>query len=214
MITEFLVGLVGNIVASYIYDSVKGKDSELPPLVLIAQPGTIPSKQGTQTKTVTYDHRALNRERARRLFVLLFFFAATLYILGCAIFIPLFLSQGFSSTSEMFNLGEIKIIGLFTDAEIPFSYVRNFAITATVFLYLPILLVGDRLLVTVKKWYDKFWPVTFLAWIGLRTGTFVFLSLILAGFVTYLVTELSLIWALATPFIVAFALWLYAESNS
>lgn len=196
----FIVGILGNIIASYLYDIIRAQDSKSPPLVLIIEPEALPSRR-EEKRALPLDHRALNRERATRALLLFFFFAFTFYVLWCAIYFPALLGPGLFKTSETFGLGQVKIVGWFTDASVPMSSVRNFIVIATILLYLPLLLLGDRLLIIVRGWYDKFWPVTFEAWVLLRSATFLFLSLLLAGVVTYAVSDLPFYWAMAAPFI-------------
>jgi len=208
----FIVGILGNIIASYLYDIIRAQDSKSPPLVLIVEPKALPSKRGKKS-SLFLDHRALNRERARRVVMLFFFFAFTFCTLWCAMYFPVRLGPGLFSASETFDLDQVKIVGWVTDASVPMSSVRTFIMIATIFLYLPLLLVGDRLLVVVHRVYDKFWPVTFETWVLLRGATFLFLSLLLAGVVTYAVSDLPFYWAMAAPFIFLLIAIGLAESN-
>ncbi len=211
MIT-FIVGIVGNILASYIYDTMRSQDAKSPPLVLILNSDTVPTP-GRSSPSPTFDHRALNRGRLQRGLALLFFFVVTFYILWFALYFASFWGPGALSANQMYELGQIKFIGWFTDASVPWSSVQTFIIIAAALLYLPTLLLGDRLLVIIKGWYDKFWPVTFEKWIMLRGATFLVLSLFLSGVVLFMVTDLPIGWALALPFIVVIGLLLYAASN-
>lgn len=193
----FIIGIIGNLVASYAYDMLRTQERQSPPLVLIVQPETIPSKR-KKNKGVKFDPRALRRERARRIIMLLFFFSTTLLFLKYAIYLPILLGHFGDMTLD---LSHVKIISWFTDNSVEMSSINKFTTIVAVFLYFPILLAGDKLLVIVRSWYDIFWPVTFDAWIALRFGLFLFLSLLLSGIVTYLVTNLSILWAMAAPFI-------------
>jgi hypothetical protein len=207
----FIVGIIGNIVASYLYDILKGQDSKSPPLVLIIEPNRLPSKR-MQESSSSFDQRAVNRELASRAIALLLFFIITFYFLWCAIYFPI--SLGPTLFNDKLNLGDVKILGWFTKASVSMSSVNTFIIVATMFLYLPLLLFGDKLLVTVQKWYDIFWPVTFESWILLRDGTSLFLALLVAGVVTFIVTDLPLGWAIAAPFIIVFFAILFAGASS
>jgi hypothetical protein len=144
LVIGFIVGIVGNIFASYIYDRLRSQNSRTPPLILIAKPTTLPSKPKINS-TGELDNRAMNRERARRLFALLLFFTSTFLIFLGALQLPIFL---IIPEAHTLNLGQIKLIGLFTGAIVSISSVRNFMTIAAIVLYLPLLLFGDRLLVT------------------------------------------------------------------
>lgn len=206
---EFVLGLIGNIVASYIYDTLRIQSSQSPPLVLIVQSEVFLSEQ--QEIITTIDQRDLNRELAKRIIKLIFFFSVTLLLLTIAIYFPI-LTVNLSN--DELNLGQVKIVGWFTDAFLSLSSLGRWAIIIAAFLYLPLLLLGDRLLVTVMHWYDKFWPVTFNAWMALRFVTFLFLILLVSGIVLYLVTDLSILWSLAIPFIFLLVLVLFVHSES
>jgi hypothetical protein len=208
----FIAGILGNIVASYLYDILRAEDSKSPPLVLIIRPEELPSRR-EEKSALPLDQRALNRERARRALMLFLFFVITFYALWCAIYFPVLLGPGLFSASETYDLGQVKILGWFTDAVVPMSSIRTFIIATTIFLYLPLLLLGDRLLIATRRWYDKFWPVTFEAWIGLRIVSFVFLVALLAGVVTYLASNLPLYLAMLIPFAVLIAVVVFAISS-
>ncbi|HEX9926706.1 MAG TPA: hypothetical protein VGD99_28930 [Anaerolineae bacterium] len=205
LVIGFIVGIVGNIFASYIYDRLRSQNSRTPPLILIAKPTTLPSKPKINS-TGELDNRAMNRERARRLFALLLFFTSTFLIFLGALQLPIFL---IIPEAHTLNLGQIKLIGLFTGAIVPISSVRNFMTIAAIVLYLPLLLFGDRLLVTIHQWYATFWEPTFESWLMLRFGALSFLSFLISGVVIYAITDLPILFALSLPFLALVAIIVY-----
>ncbi len=209
---EFIVGLIGNIIASYIYDTaIRKPDAKSPPLIFIVQPST-PQPTSTRHPTaVKIDQRAINRAQAERTLASLFFFGVTLVFLKYAVYLPILLGH---FTNDMLDFSKVKLISWFTNTTVPMSSVNTATTVFAVLIYTPLLILGDKLLIVVQGWYDRFWEINFNKWLVLRIGTFLFLSLLASGIVTYFVTTLSFLQSLAAPFIALIILFALGANNS
>jgi len=199
ILVGFLLGITGNIIAAYLYDNLKTKDTRLPPFIHIVYFEKFATKNDEKSLH-QFDYCFLNRQIVYRRAIVIAFFVFTFIILWVLILVSIGFSQGM--LNQYFDLAEVKVLGWFTDALVPTSYVRLFSIFIAIIAYFPLLLLGDRLLIVIEKWYNKFLPVTFEAWIRLRAITFCILSIFFCWIILFFTSTWSIGLILATPVLV------------
>lgn len=210
---DFILAILASIMAAYLYDLLKGQNSEAPPIVMIIEQRFPLEMQTNQIANI--DDRAINRQRAGRIIALLFYFLITYFALRglLQLSVSFFGQKIFESGTTFLDLNSVKGLSRFTDARVQISSVNSFITIFSVIIYVPIVILGDKLLRVLRVFYDRFWPVTFEVWIMMRGIIFLFLSFVLSSFAVYLVSDYSLLQSMWMLFLLITFIAAFAFSN-
>ncbi|SFH84831.1 hypothetical protein SAMN05192551_103256 [Tindallia magadiensis] len=213
----FISGVVINLISSYIYDKnfkEKGNlDYNTPPFVIMINPEiTMNFGDNHIQNNIQYDRRKINRRKLKIITLTIGFYIFTLFFLYNAIYLPVFFGGGL--TSRELNLGQVKILNLFTETVVSNDSMQTAILLISIIAYMPVLLLVDKIHLIIRKIYDKFLPVTFDAWIKLRFFSFVIVALFISGITVFLVTDISFIKSILLPFIIMiFGIFLHNDKE-
>ena len=210
---DYLIGFLLNILASYIYDKyIRKQDDQAPPILFVVNQPPKEMSRTRRNRSFEADQRAINRARLGRSTTLFLFFLFTFYVLWLAMYLPIMLF-GSGLASDTLNLGEARFFGVFTHAQVPMSTVRIGTLVLATIFYIPVRILGDRILKSLAGWLDKYFELTFLNWIRLRLGVFAGLASVVAAVTVYLFTDFSFLMSVFTV-IVGILLFIGFASSS
>lgn len=161
----FLVGIIGNLVASYIYDSLNSKNNQKPPIVMNFQATNQANYINQRSSYQNLSNGTRNHELLKRGVYQILFFCITFFIFWATVQITIGL-LGNSNPHKMSLL------------------VRNTFLAYV--LYIPLVYICDYFITNIKQKIPIVGLLTFEGWLIARAVTFLFLSLLLGGIVSFL----------------------------
>lgn len=200
---QFLLGIVGNLIASFIYDSARGADSKAPPTIIYVSMREPARPPGGPPPPI--DQRAVNRENLRRQFGSLVYLLWASFILYLSVKVPLFLSGAFADSpppSGMFDLSQFKLIGPLLNRTIPMTTVNWVLVFVLPVLFFVFLRITDWLVAGYLQILDRYQMPTWDDWFTARLAFFTILCVLFAGFLLFSISSLRLIDAFMVIFFI------------
>lgn len=183
VILTILYGVVGSLIASFMFELLRAKSNWFP-----GPSESIHYKVDAFESNDTLDVRQVNRAKLHWTFFNVFFYCYTFFIVYAAIVFPPLVKALFSG--EVVYLDNARIIGEFLPSvQIGTDLVQIWSVIVTVVIYIPLLLIVNRLAVPFSRIIDKFYKVDIYRWKQIQTLLFISFSALLAIFSIYIFND-------------------------
>lgn len=187
MLESLIIGIIASLIAALIFKYFENKSNYIsslyskPPLEL----------QYTQIESkLSNDERAENRAKLKTIFLSIFFYAHTFFIIYAGLLLPVMFQIAFKK--QIIYLSDARFIGQFLPSiQISSDYIQGIFIFIALIIYIPLLLLINKISIPISSILNKFILINIHIWRAIQSLLFALFSVFIAIISFYLFNEIT-----------------------